>query len=205
MLEFLASRGLVAVAGRVGKQRLWDLAERVYPAGVEVIPADEARRLRDQNRLRALGVARPKMVGDAGIPVEVEGTARMWRLDPEATAGGFKGRTALLSPFDRLLHDHARAEELFDFEYMIELYKPKAKRRWGYFAMPVLHHHRLVGKVDLAADRSASRLDVHAVHQDIRFIRAITAGVDDELGALAAWLGLDGVRFTRPRTFVRGE
>ena len=88
---------------------------------------------------------------------------------------------------------------------MIELYKPKAKRRWGYFAMPVLHHERLVGKVDVAADRNASRLDVHAVHQDIRFTRAITAGVDDELGALAAWLGLDGVRFTRPRTFVRGE
>ncbi len=195
LLEFLASRGMVAVAGRLGKQRLWDLGERVYPAGVEVVPIAEARRIRDANRLRSLGLARPNMVGEAGIPVGVEDTARTWRLDPEASAEGFEGRTALLSPFDRLIHDRARAEDLFDFEYGIELYKPKAKRRWGYFAMPVLHHDQLVGKVDVAADRDASCLTVHAVHEDTTFTRATHAGLRGELQGLATWLGLDDIAF----------
>ena len=73
------------------------------------------------------------------------------------------------------------------------MYKPKAKRRWGYFALPVLHNDRLVGKIDIAADRSASVLRVHAVHEDVRFTRAMRAAVDAELQALAGWLGLDDV------------
>ena len=197
MLEFLASRGEIAVAGRRGRQRLWDLAERVYPANISVVPADEARKVRDERRLRSLGVARPQIVGDAGIPAEVEGTAGLWRVDPKATAKNFEGRTALLSPFDRLIHNRVRTAELFDFEYLLEMYKPKAKRRWGYFALPVLHHDQLVGKVDATVDRKSSRLDVNAVHQDVRFTRAMTAAVNAEIDALATWLGLDDVRFVR--------
>ena len=195
MLDFLASRGEVAVAGRRGRQRLWDVSGRVYPADVAVVPADEARRIRDEKWLRSLGVARPKVVGDAGIPVEVEGTSGLWRVDPEASADGFEGRTALLSPFDRLIHDRVRALELFDFEYTLEMYKPKDKRRWGYFALPVLHHDRLVGKIDATADGKTSHLHVHAMHQDVAFTRAVTAAVKAELGALAKWLGLDDVRY----------
>ena len=195
MLEFLASRGEVAVAGRQGRQRLWDLAERIYPAEIKVVPADKARKIRDEQWLRSLGVARPKFVGDAGIPAEIEGTSGVWRVDPEATAKGFKGRTALLSPFDRLIHDRVRAVELFDFEYTLEMYKPKEKRRWGYFALPVLHNDQLVGKVDAIADRKASRLEVDAVHDDVRFTRAMTAAVKAELTALAEWLGLDDASF----------
>ena len=81
-----------------------------------------------------------------------------------------------------------RAVELFDFEYTLEMYKPKEKRRWGYFALPVLHHDRLVGKVDAIADRKASVLQVNAVHQDVRFTRAMTTAVNAELQALAEWL-----------------
>jgi uncharacterized protein YcaQ len=196
MLEFLAARGEVAVAGRRGRQRLWDLAERVYPTDTPVVPADEAHKIRNEKRLRSLGLARPRLVGDAGIPVEVEGTAGGWQLDPEATADGFQGRTALLSPFDRLIHNRVRAMELFDFDYTLEMYKPKAKRRWGYFALPVLHHDRLVGKVDAAADRKTGQLHVHAVHRDVPFTRAMTAAVNAELDAMAQWLGLDDVRVT---------
>ena len=130
----------------------------------------------------------------AGEPAEIEGTAGEWRVDPEATAEGFEGRTALLSPFDRLAHDRVRAVELFDFEYTLEMYKPKDKRRWGYFALPVLHGDRLVGKVDAIADRKAGVLQVHAMHPDVRFTKVMTKAVDAELAALAAWLGLDGVR-----------
>ncbi len=193
MLEFLASRGLVAVAGRDGKQRLWDLAERIYPNRVPVVPLDEAKRIRDENRLRSLGLARPRMVGDAGETVTVQGTTKTWRLDPDASVDGFAGRCALLSPFDRLIHDRVRALDLFEFDYTIELYKPKGKRRWGYFAMPVVVGDRVVGKIDAAANRAEDRLDVIAVHEDIAFTKKTRAAIDTELRALAAWLGLHTV------------
>ena len=195
MLEFLASRGEVAIAGRRGRERLWDLSERIYPADVAAVPVDQARGVRAERWLRSLGVARPKVVGEAGIPAVIEGTAGEWRLDPEATATGFEGRTALLSPFDRLIHDRVRAVDLFDFEYTLEMYKPKDKRRWGYFALPVLHRDRLVGKVDASADRKSGHLEVHAIHQDVTFTRAVAKSVKAELETLAEWLGLGEVRF----------
>jgi hypothetical protein len=114
-------------------------------------------------------------------------------VDPEALDRDFEGRTALLSPFDRLVYDRVRAQELFDFEYALEMYKPKEKRRWGYFALPVLHDDRLVGKVDATADRKRSVLEVHAVHEDVRFTRTITKTVHAELEALASWLALDSL------------
>ena len=70
------------------------------------------------------------------------------------------------------------------------MYKPAAKRRWGYFALPVLHGDRLVGKVDAVADRKASVLRVHAIHEDVRFTRAVAKAVQAELRDLAAWLDL---------------
>jgi uncharacterized protein len=202
MLEFLMMRGEVAIAGRVGRERLWDLPERVYPADVVVPPVDEADRIKNERRLASLGIARQKTtampiepvdVGEAGERAVVEGTTGEWRVDPGALDEDFEGRTALLSPFDRLVYDRVRAQELFDFEYTLEMYKPAAKRRWGYFALPVLHGDRLVGKVDATADRKASVLRVHAIHEDVRFTRTMTRAVQSELEDLASWLGLGGV------------
>ena len=202
MLEILMMSGEVAIAGRVGRERLWDVAERVYPADVVVPSADEARRAMDERRLSALGIARSKTtampiepidVGEAGEPAVVEGTKGEWRVDPALLRDDFEGRTALLSPFDRLVYDRARALELFEFDYTLEMYKPAAKRRWGYFALPVLHHDRLVGKVDAVADRKASVLRVHAIHEDVRFTRAMQRDVKRELDDLASWLVLDAV------------
>jgi uncharacterized protein YcaQ len=201
MLEFLMMRGEVAVAGRIGRERVWDVAGRVYPAGTVVPSVEEAEQAKNARRLHALGIARaagtatpvePSIVGDVGVPVEVEDTKGEWRVDPEALEAGddFEGRTALLSPFDRLVHNRVRAEELFDFEYTLEMYKPAAQRRWGYYALPVLHHDRLVGKVDAKADRKAAVLRVFAIHEDVRFTRPMTKAVHAELDALAAWLGL---------------
>ncbi len=202
MLEFLSARGEVATTRRSGRQRLWDLADRVYPAVTEVVPLAEARRVMAARRLRALGIARAEVFGVAGEqfyeevagePAEVEGTSGSWVVDATAIGQPFEGRTALLSPFDRLVHDRVRAQELFDFEYFLEMYKPKEKRRWGYFALPVLHNDQLVGKVDATADRKASVLRVDAIHEDVRFSRAVKRAVDAEIEALAAWLGLTAV------------
>jgi uncharacterized protein len=202
MLEFLMMRGEVAIAGRVGRERLWDLAERVYPSDVAVPSAEEAERSRNERRLASLGIARQKFrvmpmepvhVGEAGEPAVVEGVKGEWRVDPAALGDSFEGRTALLSPFDRLVHDRVRAEELFDFEYTLEMYKPAAKRRWGYFALPILHDDRLVGKVDAVADRKASVLRVNAIHEDVRFTRAMTKAVQAELEDLAKWLGMSAI------------
>ncbi len=155
-----------------------------------------------ERRVRALGVARPEVTGVlgerineevVGDPAEVEGTEGEWRVDPDAIGQPFEGRTALLSPFDRLVHDRERALALFDFEYTLEMYKPAAKRRWGYFALPVLHGDELVGKVDATADRKRSLLDVHAIHEDVRFTKTITKAVGRELEALASWLALERV------------
>jgi hypothetical protein len=202
MLELLMMRGEVAIAGRVGRERLWDLAERVYPADVDVPSAEEAERRKNERRLASLGIARQKVramplepvdVGEAGEPAVVEGVKGEWRVDPTALGEGFAGRTALLSPFDRLVYDRVRAQELFDFEYTLEMYKPAAKRRWGYFALPVLHHDRLVGKVDATADRKTSVLRVTTIHEDVKFTRTMTKAVQAELEDLGSWLGLSAI------------
>jgi hypothetical protein len=112
---------------------------------------------RERAPATALGIARQQSTTmpiepvEAGEPAVVEGTAGEWRVDPEALDQDFEGRTALLSQFDRLVYDRRRTEELFDFEYTLEMYKSAAKRRWGYFALPVLHNDRLVGNVDATA------------------------------------------------------
>ncbi len=208
MLELLVMRGEVAISGRRGRQRLWDLPERVYPADLPILTVEEARRLRDERRLRSLGLARAKTVAvpvepwdvaEAGEPATVEGTSGEWRVDPEAIGRPFAGRTALLSPFDRLIHDRARAQELFDFEYVLEMYKPKAQRRWGYFALPILHEDALVGKLDAAADRKSGKLVVHAVHEDVPFTSDVGDSLQHEIDDLAAWLGLAVERPTRRR------
>jgi len=199
MLEILTGRGDIAVAARSGRQRLWDLAERVYPTDVPELSIEDAERMRNRRRLTALGIARgratpqpgePADVGDVGEEATIDGTSGTWRVDPEALGQPFTGRTALLSPFDRLVHDRVRLADVFEFEYGLEMYKPKAKRRWGYFALPILHHDRLVGKLDATADRKAGTLYVHAIHEDVPFTRAIRAAVTDEVDELGGWLGL---------------
>jgi uncharacterized protein YcaQ len=201
MLEILAMRGEVAIAGRRDGQKEWDLAERVYPDTTEV-PLAEAQRIRDERRLAALGIVRetaqdlpmePGGVGEAGERATVDGLPGYWRVDPAALAATdepFAGRTVLLSPYDRLVYDRARLAELFEFEYILEMYKPKARRRWGYYALPILHGERFVGKLDATADRKAGTLRVDAIHDDVGFSKAVTSAVHRQITELADWLGL---------------
>ena len=203
MLEILMNQGEVAVSGHDSSgQRVWDLAERVYPEGVEAVPFEQAFAIRNDRRLRALGIApakaakqpyEPVDVGPAGLPATVEGSSVKWRVHPEALTlldDEFEGRTVLLSPFDRLVYDRVRTQGIFEFDYTLEMFKPKAKRRWGYFALPILHGDRLVGKLDASADRANAVLRVNDLHEDEPFSADIRNAVDDEIAALARWLGL---------------
>jgi len=198
MLDSLVQRGEVAAAGGEGKGKLYDLASRVYPDDPPV-PLAEAKRVKDERRLAALGIARatgqerpvePLNVGDAGEAAIVEGVRGRWRVDPAQVGQPFAGRAALLSPFDRLHHDRKRMAELFDFDYNLEMFKPEAKRRWGYYALPILYGDRLVGKLDAKAERDAGVLRVAAVHRDVGFTKTMSAAVEREIADLAHWLDL---------------
>lgn len=199
LLAVLEERGEVAVAERAGRERLWDLAERVFP-DTPTVPLAEARRERDRRRLAALGIARartqkhpsePNDVRDAGEPAQVEGVRGLWRVDPAQLDRSFRGRTALLSPLDRLVIDRTRLAEVFESDYQLEMYKPAASRRWGYWAMPVLHGDRLVGKLDATTDLAAGVLRVNGLHWDVQPSRAVADAVHREVRALAAWLEVD--------------
>ncbi|GAA2509570.1 DNA glycosylase AlkZ-like family protein [Winogradskya humida] len=185
LLDLMVLRGEVAITGREGQKRLFDLAERVYPEGS--VPEEQARLLRAERLLTAQGIARPgeDEVGEAAV---IEGVRGKWRVDPEQLGRPFQGRVALLSPLDQLIFDRKRMAELFDFDYTLEMYKPAAKRRWGYWAMPILHGDRLIGKVDATADRAAGLLRVDAIHEDEPFARSTMAAVRRELGDLAKWI-----------------
>lgn len=198
MLDFLLRQGVVAVAGREGRHRRWDLAERVYPQDLPEHGDEEAARLLDERRLQAAGIAKQRSpwtpVGDAGEPATIEGSTRRYRVDPEALAALDRddgaGRVAFLNPYDGMLFDRPRLSELFGFDYVLEQFKPAAQRRHGYFAYPILIGDRFAGMLDAALDASREALRVNAVHELVPFEPAEDEMVRAEIAELGEWLGV---------------
>ena len=214
--EALWSSGVLTTAHRMGFARHYDLTERVLPPHVLAREVDDAEALRELTlrAATALGVGteadirdyfrlrpaevRPALAAlvDAGElePVEVAGWAapaylRAGQIVPRAERG-----TALLCPFDPLIFFRPRVERLWGFEYRIEIYTPAAKRKYGYYVWPFLLDGRLVGRVDLKADRAAGVLNVVGAFAEPGAEPARTApALAGELRTMASWLGLGSV------------
>lgn len=198
MLDFLLRMGEVAIVGRDGRNRRWDLAERVYPRDLPEVEFEDAQRRLAERRLQALGIAKQRSpwseVDEAGEAAKVEGSRWTFRVDPEALTAlddDAGGRVAFLNPYDRMLFDRPRLSELFEFEYVLEQFKPRSQRRFGAFGHPILMGDRFAGMLDAEVDRADETLTVNAVHEFWPFDPEEHEMVRAELDDLARWLGLE--------------
>ena len=217
-MEWLFFAGEITTATRRGSfERVYDLTERVLPTEVLKRPTpspEEAQRELLRRSARALGVAtefdlrdyfrlgvadtkaRLAELVEAGelLPVAVEGWDRPAWLDPNARMPRRVEARALLAPFDPLVWERDRTHRIFDFFYRIEIYTPPNKRNYGYYVLPFLLGDRLVGRVDLKADRANGRLLAHAIHVEPGIARRTVEGpLREELRLMADWLGLPDV------------
>lgn len=174
MFEILAGRGEIAVAGRVGTHRLWDLGDRVYPPS-DTLPWREAEHELEQRRRRSLGVWKER---------------GRWHVHPDVSDEPVPSRVTFLSPFDRLVHDRDRAEFLWDFFYRLEMYVPKGKRVYGYYVLPILRGDRVVGRIEPVFDRKKRELRVNGVWWEDG-VKPIPLAAT--LKRLGRWLGADTI------------
>jgi len=214
MLEFLLRGGEIAISRREGTQRVWDLFERVLPAGdplPDEVVAIETMERQLRNRgfdhpgfgqaidywlpAREIGLA--SLIADGvAVPVAIDGLPGEWLAHAEVLAAldePWRPRTTLLGPFDPVIADRERTEALFGMRFRLEIYVPVAKREYGYYVLPILHGDRLIGRIDPVLDRKRRVLKVNAVHAEPKAPagawRSIRAAIDE----LAAWIGADEV------------
>jgi len=166
MLLSLHLYGEIAIVGRKGGERLWDLASRWWPE-TETISVPAGERIRAERRFRTQGV---RLVNG------------QWERHPDAADGPVPDRAVLLSPFDRLVYDRDRAEALWDFRYRLEMFVPPVKRKYGYYVLPLLVGDRVVGRAEPKFDRKTGVLELLGAWGD-------TSRLDEALADLAVWLG----------------
>jgi uncharacterized protein YcaQ len=218
-LEVMLLTGEVMIARRQNFQRVYELRERLLPGWDDAaIPSsEELRRTFALRAVAALGITIPDWVPDyfrqpkTGmvkrlemlaregllLQVEVEGFERPAYVHPDradlidkAVSGNLKPvLTTLLSPFDPLVWDRNRARLLFDFDYRIECYTPAAKRRYGYFTLPILHRGRLIGRLDPKAHRSQGIFEIKAIHLEpgVKVNKSMVTDLAAALRSLANW------------------
>ena len=218
VLEDLFQDGLISAASRSEQfERRYALTARVLPdqlslAGDRRNPDEAMHRLIDAAaQAHGIGTVRcfadyfrtPLKAAVASVdhlvsagrlePVTVAGWDRKVFLHAEAKMPRRVTGRALLSPFDSLVFERRRLEELFGFHYRIEIYTPEHKRRFGYYVLPFLLRDRIVARVDLKADRAAGLLLAKSAYaeQDAPLDTAVELA--DELKLMAEWLGLEGV------------
>ena len=218
-LETLFTAGELMIARRHNFQRIYDLRERVLPDwdDAHVPPIELARRTLALQAVRALGVTSARWVADyfrtsqrhtapllpalasegALIEVAVEGWQSPGYIHPDnqplaaAAAAGtlIPELTTLLSPFDPLVWDRARALAMFGFDYRIECYTPAPKRRYGYFTLPILRRGQLIGRLDPKAHRKEGRLEIKSLHLEpgIPVTSELAADIAGTLREFADW------------------
>jgi uncharacterized protein YcaQ len=219
VLDSLWDRGDLAIAGRQGFQRLYDLTERVIPRRVleapepspeEALRALVIRAVAARGALTESGIAehyrlpgRTAAVRGHVQALVADGSLRRLRVDdggpPVLVPGDLPlsesvppGAT-LLSPFDNLLWDRPFARRVLGFDHLLEIYKPARQRVYGYYVLPLLRGDRIVARVDLKADRQAGVLRALAFHreQGVRASAALAEAFESALKRLARAAGLE--------------
>lgn len=226
-LEYLWRTGELAIARRDGFQKVYDLARNVIPAAhyERQVEHHEFIDWTCRSALRRLGFATRGEISafwDLVTPAEVdawigENRKDLLHVEIEPADGGrprpsyalasafdpsiappeAPARLRILSPFDPLLRDRARAQRLFGFEYRIEIFVPEAKRRYGYYVFPVLRGEMMVGRIDAKAERQSDKLVVRAFWPEpgIRVSAALLGALEAELDRLRRFAGVGGVEF----------
>ena len=214
-LEYLFLFGGVVTAGRKGFERVYALPEQILPPALldAEIPVDEAQRELVRRALRSHGVGTAKDIADyyrlyvataARLLEELVETGEAERVSVEGwTSPGYLATrariprrietTALLSPFDPVVWERARALRMFGFHYRIEIYTPAPKRVYGYYTLPALVDEAIVGRIDLKSDRQNGVLRVQSAWREPHAPRGVEERLVPVLRELAAWQGLGDI------------